>query len=250
MSKCEKPRCLGHNTFLTLTYDDEHLPENNSVDVRVFQLFAKKLRNKFGPFRYYHCGEYGDESDRAHYHVCLFGLDFIGDRYYSKTTDQGDKLYESPSLDECWGMGKAWIGELTFKSAAYVARYVMKSYKGSKESRLTTAQRYSVPTDQGFTWLRNPPYASMSRRPGIGAKWIEKFHGDVYPGDFVVIDEQKQPVPGYYDQYLERINPQLLEQLKKERAATGRKFAEDNTPERLAVREEILKRKQEQKPRK
>jgi hypothetical protein len=94
------------------------------------RLFIKRYRKKFGQFRYYYCGEYGDKLGRPHYHLLIFGHEFE-DQELFKTNHGNDKLYTSPSLDKLWGKGYAVIGELTFQSAAYVARYIMKKITGS-----------------------------------------------------------------------------------------------------------------------
>lgn len=121
-----------HNSFLTLTYSDQYLPKNNSLKKDDVQKFLKRLRRRLDkPIRYYQCGEYGEKFHRPHYHMCLFGHDFYDDREHFKTST-GDKLYVSELLSEVWGMGHCLIGDLTFESAAYVARYVTKKLTVTK----------------------------------------------------------------------------------------------------------------------
>jgi hypothetical protein len=76
-------RCLhesslyDRNAFVTLTYDDEHLPPGGSLNYPDFQRFMKRLRkNSKSPIRFYMGGEYGESTLRPHFHVCLFGYDF------------------------------------------------------------------------------------------------------------------------------------------------------------------------------
>ena len=66
------------NCFLTLTFSDEHLPQNLSVSKRDLQLFMKRLRKHFAPrkIRFFQCGEYGELNMRPHYHSILFNVDF------------------------------------------------------------------------------------------------------------------------------------------------------------------------------
>ena len=96
-------RCLHEskshedNCFITLTYDDEHLPRDRSLDVKVFQDFIKRMRKKVGKFRYFHCGEYGEKEFRPHFHACIFGYDFP-DKKFLKRTKTGSNLYRSDSL--------------------------------------------------------------------------------------------------------------------------------------------------------
>lgn len=230
------------NSFLTLTYDEEHLPKNSSLDVRHWQLFAKRARKRVGPFRFLHCGEYGDENRRPHYHACVFGQDFSEDRSFWKTTPNGDHLFTSSTLEELWGMGYAVIGALTFDSAAYVAAYTMKKVNGEKSE-----EHYAnVDKDTGeYFGQLTPEYATMSRTPGIGASWFEKYVDEVYPDDYVVAKGQKFRPPKYYDDMLDKTNPQLMESVRKKRFEHVRKHAKDRTAQRLKVIEKVREAKTE-----
>ncbi len=213
------------NSFLTLTYSDEHLPHHGSLVLEDWQKFCKNTRKKMGRFRYYHCGEYGDLFHRPHYHATLFGLNFRADRHQVGTNHQGDPLYESPTLDKLWGKGYAQIGALTFESAAYVARYIMKKQTGDEE----------VPTYGDL----KPPYATMSRRPGIGKTWFDKYNKDVSTGDFVVINGRKAQPPKYYDYRLEILNPEEFKKIKTARKEqqNNEKNQKEQTWQRLEIRE-------------
>ena len=80
------------NCFITLTYSPEHLPKDNSLHKEHFQLFMKRLRKAFGQkIRYFHCGEYGENFSRPHYHACLFNVDFK-DKELLKNFN-GNKIY-------------------------------------------------------------------------------------------------------------------------------------------------------------
>lgn len=149
------------SSFVTLTYEDRHLPPNQSLRKKDAQDFMKRLRFfSDHPLRYYLCGEYGSESQRPHYHICLFGEDFSSDRVPWKPSSSGHMLYNSPSLTVRWGFGHCVIGDLTFETAAYTARYVTKKISGEK-----AASHYG---------LREPEFSLMSRRPGIGDDWLKK----------------------------------------------------------------------------
>lgn len=213
------------NCFLTLTYDDENCPGDMSLDKKHFQDFMKRLRKEHNGriLRYYHCGEYGDTTHRPHYHVCLFNYDFP-DKVYYKTTETGNNLYTSQEAEKIWGMGFAPVGDLTFESAAYTARYVMKKVTGKN-------------ADDHYKG-RQPEYTTMSRRPGIGKNWYNQWATDVYPHDFTVVNGKKMRPPKAYDTYYEQDGGDL-EAIKKKRRTSGRLHKENNTKERLAVREEI-----------
>lgn len=203
------------NCFITLTYNNDNLPEDKSVHKRHLQLFFKRLRRKIGKeLRYYACGEYGDRLGRPHYHACIFGVDF-----HDKTHLRGSNyrwhrnhfkkghvhdLYRSTLLEDRWPYGYSTVGELTFESAGYVARYCTKKITGEKSK-----DHYGD---------KNPEFALMSSRPGIGYSWYQKYKTDVYPKDFFTINGVKNKPPRYYDDLLARDDPMLLEDIKFKRS--------------------------------
>lgn len=218
-----------HNCFITLTYNNENLPKDGSLHVDHFQLFMKRLRKKYGKgVRYFHCGEYGEKFGRPHYHACIFNLDFH-DKIHWKTHN-GQKYYTSKTLDALWEhKGYCVIGDVTFQSAAYVARYITKKITG----------KYAEAHYQG----RKPEYTTMSRRPGIAKHWLAKYASDVYPGDFVVMNDQKMKPPKYYDTQYELDHRDEFLQIKHKRLALGFKNKHNSTHDRLSVRETIQKEK-------
>lgn len=196
------------NCFVTLTFNDKYLPVDGSLDVLDFQLFMKRLRKKFSvPIRYFHAGEYGGKLGRPHYHALLFGLDFP-DKIL-KTVRLGNRVYESKALSEVWPFGFHSIGDVSFASASYVARYCVKKVNGS------SSDEHYVIKSSGV--LRKPEYTTMSRRPGIGASWFRKFKSDVFPSDQVVFDGKVFKPPRFYDNLLDRDDPELLESIKNRR---------------------------------
>lgn len=218
------------NCFITLTFSNEKLPKDKSLDVRVFQLFMKRLRKHFGDLRirYFHCGEYGEvcktcglsrmfckqsgcgdfipSLGRPHYHACLFGVDF-DDRVLYSIRD-GVRLYTSVDLDKLWGNGISTVGDVTFESAAYVARYIMKKMTGD-----VAEVHYEG---------RKPEYVTMSRRPGVGKLWFDKFASDVFPSDNVVLRGVEMRPPKFYDNIYSVENPSEFEKLKAERMRKAR----------------------------
>jgi len=234
------------NCFITLTYSDDHLPDDGSLDVTHWQLFAKTFRNQIGKFRYYHCGEYGDLTRRPHYHAAIFGHDFAETRRHHTTTPDGHKLYTSPILDEVWGKGHALIGNLNFDTASYVAGYITKKINGPPAYEHYATSWFIEPRTGELlpaTWLK-PEYATMSRRPGIGSTWLDRYHTDVYPSDEVISNGKPARPPAYYDNKLGETNPKLLETIKTARAVTGQLHRADNTPARLATKAIVRKAKQ------
>lgn len=229
------------NCFITLTYNEEHLPANKSLDVREFQLFMKRLRKKYEPkkIRFYACGEYGDNLGRPHYHACLFGHDFEDKKIWRETKNK-DPLYRSHELEKLWPYGYSSVGEVTFQSAAYVARYLMKKMNGQ-----IAEDHYKWIDENGEIIKLVPEFTVMSRKPGIGKNWLVKFASDVYPDDFIIMNGKKMRPPRFYDLNYQIEEPAEIERLKKARKKNLRKHAANNTPERLAVRERIHQKKAE-----
>lgn len=240
-AKMHKETC-----FLTLTYRPENLPVRGQLVYRDFQLFMKRFRKRFGSVRYYMCGEYGDENWRPHFHACIFGVD-MPDKVFLKSTSSGAKLYTSVVLDKLWTHGLCSVGEVTFESAAYVARYCVQKRTGG------AADSWYARADQDGVYSLIPEFNHMSLRPAIGASFLKKFWSDIYPSDHVVVNGSPCKVPKYYDKLLKRTNPDLWELLKLKRNASmvlsgdgrfrysdrdQRKFA-DQLPHRLDAREQV-----------
>lgn len=249
------------NSFLTLTYRDSELPEHHSLFPDHNVLFMKRLRKHVKKIiRFYHCGEYGDRTLRPHYHSIIFNFDFP-DKKYLKTTETGSKLYTSATLDKIWGHGDCYIGDVTFESAAYCARYVMKKLTGARKSEYGD---------------RVPEYSTQSRGGrgglgGIGSPWLRKWKRDVFPADFCIMNGRKVRVPKRYDQlmidtetklgewvedhtgfpiWMPSIRRTPMEHTKSKRKRAALKHADNQTADRLAIIEELTERRLEQLVRK
>lgn len=222
------------SSFVTLTYDDENCPV--SLNYRHFQLFMKRVRKRFGPTRFYMCGEYGEQTFRPHFHACLFGV-FFGDRVLHSDSHRLP-LYRSDTLDALWGRGFATVGDVTFESAAYCARYVMKKVTGDR-----AAGHYErVALGTGEIVNLQPEFCRMSLKPGIGGEWFKKYSGDVYgyDRDAVPVNGMKLKPPRYYDKLLAVADPELSEYLELARYER-RSNPEESSVERLRVREEVAR---------
>lgn len=213
------------NSFITLTYNDENIPEHHTLRHRDFALFAKRLRKKHD-IRYYMCGEYGDATGRPHYHACIFGENFQNDRYEWKKSN-GYQLYRSKELEKLWTLGDSNIGELTFESAAYTARYIMKKITGD-----LAEEHYKRITPEGEIIKIQPEYNQMSRNGGIGKAWLEKYWRDVKNG-YVITNGKQAGLPKFYKKYFKNTeHKHTLDELAEELYN-----AADNTWERLGTRE-------------
>lgn len=234
-----------NNCFITLTYNNDKLPADGSLNLKHFQDFMKRLRKKYGSgIRFFHCGEYGERFFRPHYHACLFNHDFNDREFF--TSNNGVPLYTSESLDSLWcdpvdkkSFGFATVGDVTFDSAAYVARYIMKKVTGD----LADFHYFRhLDVETGELLPIKPEYITMSRRPGIGKEWLDSFIDDVYPSDFVTLNGRKMRPPKYYDTQYELLYPDEFAKLKKLRVKSASVFSDNNTPERLQVREYVTQR--------
>lgn len=223
--------CHRENSFVTLTYADEFLPPSGSLDRRAFPLFMKRLREVVGyeRVRYFYCGEYGERTFRPHYHALLFGLDFPDKVEWSRRGDF--PVWRSAVLEDCWSLGQSEIGSVTFDSAAYVARYVMKKVTG--------------PDAEAYYNGRTPEFVGMSRGrkrgDGIGGRWYREFGSSVAARDSVIVAGRECKPPRYYDQLLERSDPGRFAEIAEERDLA--RSVEENEYWRLAPREVIAQAK-------
>lgn len=233
--------------FITLTFNEEHIDKNNSLQKHIFVKFMKRLRQALRRsgqaerVRFYHCGEYGETLGRPHHHAIIYGFDFP-DKVFLRLNENGDRLYTSEFLAKYWSdpdteesYGLHVIGSVTFESCAYVARYIMKKVNGDKAK-----DHYIVFDEQGNANEITPEYTTMSRRPGIGREWYEKYADtDIWTTDTVKIKNgiECKP-PKYYSNIYELTNPKEFSIIKANRKAKA-EANPHNTPERLAVREKI-----------
>lgn len=233
------------SAFVTLTYDDEHLPYGGTLVKSHFQKFMKRLRKSIEPrkVRYFMCGEYGNQLMRPHYHALLFGHDFT-DKQLWNTTD-GVNTYTSESLAKLWPKGFVTTGDVTWQSAAYCARYVTKKVTGK-----AATEHYSrlVPETGEIIQLQ-PEYIAMSLKPAIGKDWYETYKGDCYPSDFITNQGTKYRVPKYYDKQLEQENPAELQRLKRLRQEKAWQWQHEQTKDRLRAREICAQARHSQLPR-
>lgn len=238
----------AQNCFITLTYSDEYLPKDGALCYRDFQLFMKRLREKYGEgIGFFMCGEYGEQTKRPHYHACIFGMDF-SDKKKVRENHHGDEIWQSEELTTLWGLGHTELGSVTQKSAGYVARYVLKK------------QDPNHPV--GFQ--------KMSRTHAIGKRFVEKWWHDIFVaarGSIIMSDGSRTKVPRYYEKWLQKNKPEIwlnyVTQIKpentarlKEKADYENKIFLEQREKRgfngfsykssLARKREILKAKQKQ----
>lgn len=222
------------NCFITLTYNDENLPERKKLKREDFTLFMKRLRKHAYPTqpRFYLGGEYGTLNDRPHFHAILFGWDWEDKKYY-KTTPSGEKIWLSATLERLWPYGYSSTAEMTFESAAYIARYCMQKVTGEM------AEEHYKRYDELGEYQLPPEFNGMSLKPGLGADWYKFYKNDVHQNDYVIINGKETNVPKFYDKILKRTDPDKMQYFKEQREWNGYQQRLDNTPERLAVKEQV-----------
>lgn len=248
------------NCFITLTYNDENLPKDGSLVMSDYQDFMKRLRQKYcrhrfkNPatgrlksiypkhlrVRFFHCGEYGDQFGRPHYHAILFNHDFGDKKLWKMQNDV--PLFRSSELEELWPYGYSSVGALTFQSAAYCARYILKKQTGNN------AMKYAVLDHAtGEIRARQPDYVTMSRASGLGKGWLDKYQPEVYPLDRVVLNGVEMQPPKFYDRLYEHAYPSDFQRVRAKRLSRAR--AKEALPERLAVLEAVQLARLERLPR-
>lgn len=164
------------SVFITLTYDDKHLPSFASLDIKELQKFWKRLRKKIDPVKimYYACGEYGDEKSRPHYHAIVFGLSLSED----------DQI----SIQAAWPNGSIYCGTVTYDSARYVADYIQKKYSGHKAEEVYDKTN------------RERPFSVMSR--GIGRKYLTEHNLELLQNPTITIHGAQVGIPRYYQKLM------------------------------------------------
>lgn len=210
--------------FLTLTYDDEHVPVDRSLKKAHLQTFfndfRERVRYHYGEkIKYFACGEYGCDDPKAcrnwrcshearpHYHAALYGpigCDGEDDqRVEVEPARSGARQFIHSDFAATWEHGRHRFSELSFESAAYVARYVLKKING-----------VSAPDHYGD---REPEFQLPSK--GLGKGHVEDWLSDIYPADHVVLPGRGSFLPPpYYDRLLEKADPDLYARVKQKRA--------------------------------
>lgn len=230
-----------HNSFLTLTYADEHLPKDGHLIPRDLTLFLKRLRkhsrtpssvvrrDPMGGIRYFGCGEYGDRHNRPHYHLLLFNYGV------TDTTRISNEAYISDLIARIWGQGHHEIAPFdpARGGANYIAQYTMKKI-GSGDFDPATGE------------CRPAPFLRMSLRPAIGRTWLDKYASDLRHGYLVSKRGAKQAIPRYYRTILKDTRPELYEEIEtnlQQNRLTGTGDKKD--PERIKAAEIIHQRRKE-----
>ncbi len=234
------------NSWATLTYRDAgacnekqykngyHIDKHGQLHPQHVSDFVRSLRkaNQDHKIRYFYCGEYGDENERPHYHICIFNHSF-NDQYLWKD-DEGVYTYTSAELEKHWPWGFSTVSELNLRTAAYTAGYAFKKITGERAN-----DHYLRCDEFGEAYWLRPEYIRMSTGrkfpAGLGASFYEKYTSDIFPSDTSPIPGagESELVPRYYQNILAERNPAMLEEIKVLRKKFITAHAADFTPERL-----------------
>ncbi len=245
------------NTFITLTYRSleactdkqfkagHYVPKDLSLNYYHFRDFIKRLRRHFKQkIRYFHCGEYGDENLRPHYHAILFNCSF--DDQIVEKQEQGITTWSSDTLTNIWPYGFSTIGDVNYDTAAYTAGYILKKINGQ-----AALDAYLRNDEYGVAFWVKPPYITMSLKPGIGEKFYALYKADFFPSDESPVPGVgvRKKVPRYYEKILAEEDPAMLACIKEARQTFIAAHREDYTAERLKSKYIIAQKRQSEKQR-
>ena len=190
------------NYFITFTYNDDNLPIDRNLVQDEISRFNKKLKtylnreNLRSDFRFYGVGEYGSNTARPHYHVIYFNL-HVPDLEFYKVGESGELYFTSKFLENVWSKGFVVVGTVDVGSASYVARYCDKKRMLSKQEKERLIEKGIV-----------PEFSVMSRRPGIGANYLDVIENNIKNGVYTIpIKENNYSIPLYYSKKIKELLP-------------------------------------------
>lgn len=164
------------STFLTLTYDDKHLPPDKSVHLEDWQRFHDRLRHKVQvKYKYFVTSEYGSQTFRPHMHACLIGLSWENFDTYQKIYD----AWENKGFISCSTLNPSRI--------RYCLKYISKEWKNEYKN------------DYELRGLK-PLFHTMSK--GIGRDWLFEHIDDIRKNGGYYVNGKLRPIPRYYQDLL------------------------------------------------
>lgn len=223
--------------FLTITYNDENLPTKTTKNEKTGEiiqgctlkkedltLFMKRLRRHYEykynhqGIRFYAAGEYGETTQRPHYHICIFNMPIHTELVKVKNNKLGQAIWTNKEIEEIWGKGFIALAKQSWETAAYTARYMLKKQKGDSAE-----------------WYYNskaiiPEFTQMSRKPGIGREYYELNKEEIYKNDEIALKKGKKvqtiKPPRYYDTLYDIDNHDMMEEIKLNRRINAEKKLE------------------------
>lgn len=172
--------CHDDSVFLTLTYDDAHLPNPPVLVKKDYQDFLKRLRMRLGfPIRVFGCGEYGSLYGRPHFHFILYGVSLNNLMPVQAFKPKGNLVYTCRVISDLWSYGFHSVGSVSLQTLKYVARYTLKKQSPA-----------GFELDDSY----QKPFLILPRRPGLGFPFVKRFHNELTRG-YVVVDGKRVPMP-------------------------------------------------------
>lgn len=253
----EANKTPGRNWFITLTYAPEHLPINQKIWTETGEIieretlvpedlsaFMKNLRRNREyhhgdqAIKFYGCGEYGSLGGRPHYHICIMNMSLEPGEVEPWFLNQsGQQIYKSKVIEAIWKKGLIGIGEVTWESAAYVARYMLKKQKGEEAKK------------QEELGKKNE-FVRMSRRPGIAAGISPEELARIYKTDQIIIPgkrPKKVKPPKYYDKLFDLQWPEEMAKIKEKRKEAAKEALKNQLSKTSLDEKNYIRAKEETK---
>lgn len=207
--------CNNYSYFVTVTYNDEHLPEGGTLVKSDLQKYFKRLRYYGIKFKYYACGEYGEKYGRPHYHILFFSKEQID-----------EKLFRELWRSDKGAIGIVHVGSVTNSSARYVAGYVNKKLYGKSSSYYE---------ERGIL----PPFSLMSKKTSIGYEWFLANAKNVIERGYIYVKKNiKGAIPRYYRKLAQRFGIERKRQnhiLSREALQREKEYFEKRAKERIII---------------
>lgn len=196
--------CYKHSTFVTLTYDDDHLGSNDLLEDHVTQ-FKKDIRRIYGEakytrlyknpkrktssytfqkFKFITTGEYGDKAGRKHYHLIIFGLDFKDKEYTGFYSERGNPIATSKELQNVWKKGNVQVETVNYNLALYVSKYITDGWDDDECFNPATGE------------VRRAQYSTSSH--GLGLTYLKKYYRTMFNLGSVKFSDRTCPIPRYF----------------------------------------------------
>jgi len=194
--------------FITLTYDEEHLPDDRSLNKKHVQDFIKRVKKHFhstrgNPIRQTYCGEYGSLTKRPHYHVILYNT-YFDDLKPHYISPGGHQVFTSETLSRLWGKGNTEFGYATPATIAYLYKYILKKKTRKEKERPFTIEH------EGITYDVAHEFIESSRNPGIGA--CLRGSSSLRKG-YLYVNGSKKKLPKYYLEWLRVNEPDVFDEI-------------------------------------
>ena len=136
---------------------------------------------------------------------------------------------------------KKWSKEELSGQALFDAMQALKEWrKNPFNQELYNKAHCAQPVDsKSYYGTRHPEYITMSRKPGIGSAWYDKFSSDIYPSGFAVLPGGKKvKLPKFYDSRFELDNFIAYDKMKGLRLVRAQEDP-NNSKRRLQDREAV-----------